>query len=1221
VVRIGQIAAVLVVALGTALAGAGAMGNEDAWLRHGSYVTQVYSIPQGSFAATLTFVSQLPDGSLIVGASSGAYLYDGSRWTQIVHISKACSLLWTRNGKILVGGGGTVFELRRGGVGEFEATARLVLGGVEDELYFLAEDQKGNLLGAYGKGLFQAGEGTKAKLTGIGSEAQGIASIPSGTFVSLNDHGFHLTRIDESLVPTNIEGGFRSQLGDEHVVDIKPRDSGSCWAITSGGRTFSFDGQLLHPAPWLVANPGLRITPSCIVGLNGGFMVGTLQDGLFIFGRDGSMDTHLNSENGLPEDAVVAAATDRDGGLWVATQRKLVRLDARLRFLDFGTKQGLNVQDGEVTTRYRGKLYVAGSGGLFVQNPAAREQKEAFQQVPGPTAVRGLVSDGETLWFGGHTLSSIGSDGRLRAYDTKEVYSLLSPGDRRDLLLCGTSDGFALLQKSEGQWRVETLVPAGGLTVYGIGELSPNEYWAMLGTGKAARLRESQGTWGLKVFGAESGLPDRWIDLGITEGHILVPGEPWHPLPGTLADEWDEARGRFVPTGDYTYYYGWLGPHVYHPVFYKRNGEALVMATNRDCRLVDRPPKIIFSAIQEAAQSRESCAYGVYEDQDGAIWINHLGGVLRYAGSFEEPQPREDSLVVRQIQDIRSGRLLAANVRNGGSLSLDPENNWLRISAALLEYRSEEFAIFRIWLEGFEPEPSGDSWLNRDQPNPGNQHWSTVSERDLSNLPSGRYTLHVEALDGMGIRKQELLVALEIRTPWYRSRMAVASYAAAGVLLVGLLIWTREMRLRWRNRQLARAVEQGRAEIRSKHEELQKVLLRTEELARDLAGANTALNRSAEAKTEFVRRVSHELRNPIAGARMMADILSRSKLGEPALRQVTNLRSCVYYLQTLLDETLDITQVESGQVAVKLEQFTAAGLISEVASIFENIAREKGLAFDVDPGPAADLVLCGDKTHSKRILINYLSNALKFTVRGGVTLRARVVSRAEGLCRLRFEVADTGPGISDELKGRLFSKFVRESSRSENDSTPGAGLGLALCKELAEFSGGSVGFETRRGEGSTFWVELPYITALGPLQPDGAAPDAGPDFSDLGVCVVDDDPVQLEAMASMLGEFGVVPETARTSAEAVERLAAGTFNVVLVDYHLGLDSGMLLPSRLAALDLPVDGVRPCFHMVTALWDEGLARKASESGFQGCHRKPVSMVALFQILRSGRQARR
>ena len=104
------------------------------------------------------------------------------------------------------------------------------------------------------------------------------------------------------MVPTNIEEGFRDQLGDEHVIDIKPKDSGSCWAITGGGRTFSFDGRFLQPAPWLAANPRLRIFPSCIVDLNEGFLVGTLRDGLFIFEKDGRPEAHLNSENGLPED-------------------------------------------------------------------------------------------------------------------------------------------------------------------------------------------------------------------------------------------------------------------------------------------------------------------------------------------------------------------------------------------------------------------------------------------------------------------------------------------------------------------------------------------------------------------------------------------------------------------------------------------------------------------------------------------------------------------------------------------------------------------------------------------------------------------------------------------------------------------------------------------------------------------------------------------------------
>jgi signal transduction histidine kinase len=1102
-------------------------------------------------------------------------------------------------------------------VGDYEVTRRLDIGGVEKRLYFIAEDDSGKLLGYCCPGIFYEGADSKANYISRTSELQGIASVKSGVFSAIDEHGFHLVSLNVPLGPTNIEESFRGLLGKDHVVDIKPRDSNSCWAITSDGRTFSFDGQTLLPAPWHTTNPSFRLIPSCIVKLGEGYLVGSLQDGFFLFGKDGSLALHMNLENGLPDDTVVAAATDRDGGLWVATSRNLIRLDAKLRFRDFGAKQGLKIQDSEVTTRHRDRLYVAGGGGLFVQNLAAGAQKEAFEQVAGLDLVRGLVSDGDTLWIGGRRLFAIGSDAKLKAYDTKEVYSIIVPKSKKDLVICGTNDGFAVLLNTDGEWHVDKLIPADGLPVYGMGEYKPNEYWAMLGTGKAARLCEKQGVWQLKIFGAESGLPERWIDLGITDGHILAPAEVGF-LTGTRAAEWNEASGRFVPTEDYTYYFGWLGPHVYHPVFYKKNGEALVMGTNRDCRLVARPAKIVFSAIQEVAHSRESCAYGVFRDADGSIWINHIGGVLRCSGSFDEPLPQVDSLVVRQIQDIRDGKLLFSNVGNGRSLSLDPKNNWLRISAALLEFRSEKFAIFRIWMEGFEPKPSDDSWLEAYRRNPGNQYWSASSERDITNLPCGKFTLHVEGLDGMGLRRQELIIPLEIRTPWYKTKLAVGCYAALGLLLTGLLIRLREMRLRWSNRQLARAVEEGRREIEVKHRELQSLLVKTESFAHDLAMANSALEKSTQGKTEFVRTISHELRNPIAGARMTADLLCRSELGAASQRQAANLRNCVNYLQTLLDETLDLTQVESGHIGVKLEQFSTAALLREVAGIFENIAKEKNLGFEVIPGPNPDALLFGDKTHSKRILVNYLSNAFKFTAHGKVVLQAEPVSLEADLCRIRFEVNDTGPGVSETIQGRLFAEFVRESSHAENDSMPGAGLGLALCKQLAGLCGGAVGFSTKVGEGSQFWVELPFITPKKGEPVQTETTDSRPDFSDLQVCVIDDDPLQLEAMSAALEEFGVVPATARTAGDALELLRTKRFAVVIMDYHIGQETGIQLLLKAKGQSVPPFGPANAHcHLVTALWDESLPQKAAEVGFQGAHKKPLSLVALFQILQAAR----
>ena len=568
-------------------------GNQQAWLRFGTFVTQVYSIPQSGFASTLTFVSQLPDGDLLVGSTNGAYLYDGSRWSQIPDVPMAFSLLKTRRDKILIGSGGTIFELRKGAVGAYEAKHRLDVGGVENRVLSMDEENSGGLLGCIGRGLFYGGAHSRMRVVSPASGTQGIASIKSGVFFAINEHGFHLARLNSAKEPVDVEENFHAQLGGEHVVDIKSKDPSSCWAITSDGRTFSFDGQTLQPAPWHAANPVLRIVPSCIVKLDEGYLVGSLQEGAFIFAGDGSPTTHLNLDNGLPDESVVGATTDRDGGLWIATSKNLVRLDAKLRFRDFGPKQGLKIQDSEVTIRHRGHIYVGGGGGLFVQNFSTAAQNEAFEQVPGLDVVRGLVSDGETLWIGSHRLSAIDSDGSLTGYDTKEIYSVIIPKARKDMVICGTSDGFAILKKAEGAWQVDRLIPAGGLTVWGIGECKPDEYWAMLGTGKAARLRQNNGIWELKIVGAESGLPARWIDLGIIDGRILAPAEMGF-MTGTRASEWDEASGRFIPTEDYTYYFGWLGPHIYHPIFYRKNGEAVVMGAFRDCNLVAPHPSLSF---------------------------------------------------------------------------------------------------------------------------------------------------------------------------------------------------------------------------------------------------------------------------------------------------------------------------------------------------------------------------------------------------------------------------------------------------------------------------------------------------------------------------------------------------------------------------------------------------------------------------------------------------
>jgi signal transduction histidine kinase/CheY-like chemotaxis protein len=1172
--------------------------RSTAWLANGEMVSQTYSLDETGMHGPIRFALPLDDGLLLAGCWSGVYLFDGTHWSPISGIPKARSWLKRSNGSLLIGSGGSIYEVKRGSRGAYECVPVQSPGNIETVFDFMTELSDGRLAVLYGKGVMIEQPDGSMKSFPLGTWTRGLVRIKSGMFLTVNNQDYHLCQLDPVTgAVRDVEDRFREILGPQHIVNLLPRDGDSCWVITLDGHTYVFNGTSLTPAPWQAAGDVDLFVPTSILRQkDGNYIVGSVDYGVFFFSAEGKVLHRLTNANGLPETTVADLCLDADDGLWITTARHLTRIDAQCRYLSFSDKQGLKVQDCEAVTRHRGRIYVAAEEGLFEQNLDARNPSEAFRRIEGLLTSRGLTSDGETLWAGGNRLAGLQPDGTVKFYDTGSIVAIVIPSDNKNRLVCATTDGFAILDRISGEWRITKKISLGGPMPYTLLELKPGEYWASCGTGLIARLRVRDNDFDANLFGLTDGVPNCWIFLVAYKGNLYASVDP-HGVR-----RWDSAAGHFTPSDDLTFY-DETTPLVFIGEITDKNGDNWVLKDIRSGVLLKRPSKISTAPLQLAALSEGWIGRALFSDEDGSTWICYVGGVLRCSGTDDPiPLPRR-RLVIRDVKDIKTGDTIVGMVRENGVLKLPLEQNALLITAAFLDFRSCHYSKFKIWVDGIEKEPAD---------------WSPDADRELTHLPSGSYLLHVQGHDGIGLQSQSIDMRIVIATPWYETRWAIAGYSVIGLLFVGLLIRVREMRLRWHNLELTRAVEEGRREIEVKHRELQGVLGKTEAIARDLATANTALEKSTQGKTEFVRTISHELRNPIAGARMMADLLCRSELDTSNRRQAANLRNCVDYLQTLLDETLDLTQVESGHIAVKLELFTTGELIRDVASIFENIAQQKKLRFDVIPGPKSDVPLLGDKTHSKRILVNYLSNAFKFTAHGSVTLRAEPILAESDLCRVRFEVSDTGPGVSEALQGRLFAEFVRESSHAEDGAMPGAGLGLALSKKLAELCGGSVGFSTKVGEGSRFWVELPFIVSKKGESVQAEEADLRPDFSDLAVFVVDDDPLQLEAMATALEQFGVVPATARNADEALGLLKAKCFGVVILDYHIGQERGLQLLIKAREQDPPLDLAKTQCHLVTALWDESLPEKAAAAGFLGAHKKPLSLIAIFQILQAARR---
>ncbi len=369
-----------------------------------------------------------------------------------------------------------------------------------------------------------------------------------------------------------------------------------------------------------------------------------------------------------------------------------------------------------------------------------------------------------------------------------------------------------------------------------------------------------------------------------------------------------------------------------------------------------------------------------------------------------------------------------------------------------------------------------------------------------------------------------------------------------------------------------------------------------------------ALHEANRAKSAFLANMSHEIRTPMNAiiglthlmARDTSDGVQRSRLGK--------IDTAAKHLLQVINDILDLSKIEAGKMVLAEEEFSLDMLMGRAFEMVAERAREKGLELIVDTDHVPD-ELCGDATRLSQALINLLSNAVKFTERGWIRLRGELLRETEGRLLVRFEVSDTGEGVTLDRQALLFNAF-EQADNSTTRLHGGTGLGLALTRHLASLMGGEVGVNSEAGAGSTFW----FTAWLG----RGAVASQAPrpvSFQDLRALLVDDLPEALTVLGDRLQLLGLRVDALSNGDAAVGRVAdevrlGRSYDVMLIDWRMAPTDGILTLERLRA----VPGVRlPPSVLVTAFDDPAMWTQARTAGFDAVLIKPVTPSALHETL--------
>ncbi|MGN0863454.1 MAG: two-component regulator propeller domain-containing protein [Stenotrophomonas koreensis] len=957
------------------------------------------------------------------------------------------------------------------------------------------------------------------------------------------------------------------QLPSPLINTLQGDQQGRVWVGTSRGTVVvQPDGQI--QTPQLDSEPGKEALQLLVQDSRGEYWYDT-RGGLGL-SRDGHWVSDVPVFSAMARRAVrpswMLGYEDREGGLWFGSMDNgLWYLPANWRQFthlqgDRDNRQGLrNPLATALAASSRDGLWVVGSGGILDHiDPRSGRIQQHFTLPLGQTWLRSVAEDGQgRVWIGTHhqLIRYDPGTGQLRRWFNGDDDNPAPAGTISRLVRCNqgrmwvfSREGGLQLRDSDGRiaWSLAVdLAPAPLQDIHTLQCGPDDQLW--LGTELGVQRFDPLQQQFIPVPGSPQ--------LAVYVMRFSVDGVLWLGHQGALSlhllrDDGLHKVDRIDQLSGF--------PHITpNGLVLDVQGVAWVSAARGLYRVDLANRSVRPFGVQDGLRSQEFIANTLGMSNRGQVYAATAFGVLLLDPAALVPSKLRQVLAIERVTARQGDELL--DLTHQTPLLIEPDMRDLQVNARLLSFADGSSNLYRFKLEGFDPD-----WVEV-----GNS-----GERIFSTLRSGQYKLLVQARTADNVWSSVQVLPFRVLPPWWASTTGIVLYA----LLLLVLVW---VGLRLYRRRLQRINELDLAR-------------RTRELA----------EQASLAKTRFLANLGHEVRTPLTGVLGMSELLLASDLAWRERGYAQAIQQAGEHLLRLVNDALDLARIEAGKLELQQTLVDLGGLTDQVVMLMAPLAQAKQLHFVTERGFAPTTHVLADAVRLRQIMLNLLGNAIKFTATGQVTLRVKVAVVSPGLS---IEIVDTGPGIADAQKQRLFKRFEQAEGARTAERYGGSGLGLSISNELAMAMGGSISVDSQPGRGARFMVQLPLPWELKPVAVEPVVPST-PSLQGLSILLVEDDLTVAEVICGLLQVRQHRVRHVGHGLAALAELAAQSFDIALLDLDLpGLD-GIKLAGQLRAM-----GYRLPLLAVTARADAEACEQAMAHGFNGFLRKPVTGQMLEEAI--------